>query len=216
MDLRTLAGLAALTLGVALSREARAECTTDIECKGERICVEGVCVDPPATEVAPAPPTTIVDPPATEVAPAPPPTMIAEPPAPPSDETPAEARRAAPRMERRSTGLFVAGIVSLALVPVAGTVAFWGAASKSMCTFDESSDAQQAAFLGQPRPRPANCGRHDATIYGGLAASAVLLGGGLTMLLVGVKKVPVERASEVSVRPLLSPTVAGVGLSTSF
>jgi hypothetical protein len=43
----------AMALAVSLtafSLDARAECTKDIECKGERICTDGACVDPPRSE----------------------------------------------------------------------------------------------------------------------------------------------------------------------
>jgi len=101
-------------------------------------------------------------------------------------------------------------------VPVGGLVSFASFASKSSCEFDEEAEANHAAFARQPPPPAANCSRYNGAIYGGLIASTVLLGGGLAMLLVGAKKVPVERAAEVSVRPWLSPTTAGLGLSTSF
>ncbi len=104
----------------------------------------------------------------------------------------------------------------MSLAPVAGLVSFAGMASKRSCEFDADTDASRAAFLGQPAPPPANCDKHDGALYGGLVGAAVLLGGGVTMLLVGVEKVPVERTGEVSIRPWLSPSTAGLGLSTSF
>lgn len=45
-----------LVLALLLSAQASAECGSDMECKGERICVDGGCVDPPQQpEVQPEP-----------------------------------------------------------------------------------------------------------------------------------------------------------------
>jgi len=210
MRVRKLAGLVVFGMGICFAREARAECTTDMECKGDRICVEGSCVDPPAKEVAPT---------AAAPAPLPPPSSPAA--AQSSDyggaspEPTTMSASAPPRMERRSQGLFVAGIVTLAFVPVALTVSAIAHFSKFGCESDASFESFGAASRGRT-PVAANCGGYDPAIYGGLVASAVFLGGGLGMLLYGVKKVPVERMNDVSVRPWLSPTSAGLGLATSF
>jgi hypothetical protein len=42
------AALMALVVGLAVSGQARADCTKDTECKGDRVCQKGRCVDAPA------------------------------------------------------------------------------------------------------------------------------------------------------------------------
>ena len=185
-----------VAVGLFVSRDARAECTTDIECKGDRICVDGACVDPAPAVASPAPPSEA--------------TLSAAAPA-------TAVREAPPRTERRSQALFVSGIVSLALVPVALGVSSLGWFQKESCKMDASYEADVAAMQQRPAPPAPDCGRYDGTMYGGAVASVVLLGGGLAMLLVGVQKVPVERpSSAIKVRPWFSPTTAGVGLHTTF
>jgi hypothetical protein len=50
-------GAVVATLGLlGWASSARAQCTKDTECKGDRICNEGVCMDPPASRQALAPP----------------------------------------------------------------------------------------------------------------------------------------------------------------
>ena len=203
MRVRKLAGLLVFGLGICFGRDARAECTTDLECKGDRICVEGSCVDPPAKEVAP---------PASTASPAP--AQLSEHGGAATEQT-MTPPSPQPRMVRRSQGLFVAGIVSLAFVPVGLAVAGIANVSKFGCESEARVDAFGVTSRGGT-PAPANCGGYDGAIYGGLVASALFLGGGLGMLLYGVKKVPVEPAYEVSVRPWLAPTSAGLGLATSF
>lgn len=210
MRVRNLAGLLVFGVMICFGREAQAECTTDVECKGDRICVEGACADPPAKEVTPSVSAPAPLPPAASPAPA----QLSESGGAATEpmKTPASA---APRMERRSQGLFVAGIVSLALVPAGLAVAGLANFSKFGCESDAEFEAFGATSRGRI-PEPANCGGYDAAIYGGLVASAAFLGGGLAMLLYGVKKVPVEQGHDVSVRPWLAPTSAGLGIATSF
>lgn len=183
---------------MVFSRQAHAECTKDIECKGDRVCVDGICVDPPTR--APDPGLSAPPPEASTIVPAP--------------TTPDEA----PRTERRSKALFVSGIVSLALVPVALAVSSYGWFEKESCQMDNEHDANVAAMRGgsSTASRPADCSRFDGTMYGGAAVSVALLGGGLAMLLVGVQKVPVEKQSTTSIRPWFSTTSGGLGLQTTF
>lgn len=50
---RIVAGLCILSFAMSLSLNAEAQCSRDIECKGDRICVNGNCVDP-TTSAGPA------------------------------------------------------------------------------------------------------------------------------------------------------------------
>src|SRR5690606_37405297 len=105
---------------------------------------------------------------------------------------------------------FVAGVVSLALVPAAAATTVFCFGSKTMCEVEARGAANRAAMPNGPAAPPADCGKHDGVIYGGAVASVVLLGGGLAMLLVGVQKVPVEKTSGVRVLPWLAPSTAGL------
>jgi len=49
---RHLSRLGALLVGLVASRVARADCTKDSECKGDRICEKGRCVDAPVARPA--------------------------------------------------------------------------------------------------------------------------------------------------------------------
>jgi hypothetical protein len=53
-----------------------------------------------------------------------------------------------------------------------------------------------------------NCGRFDATIYGGIIGSAGLLGVGIPLIVIGGKKEPVGLAR---LAPWASPHGAGLG-----
>lgn len=54
-----------------------------------------------------------------------------------------------------------------------------------------------------------NCDRYDATIYGGLLGSVVLLGVGIPLIVIGGKKEPIGTAR---VTPWATPHGAGLGL----
>lgn len=183
------------------TRSALAECTKDIECKGERVCVEGACVDPPARVPAPASSPTAALPEA--------PGAEAIPDNPPRPKTPE-----APRMVRRSDALFFGGIAALGLAPVGLVVAVANVLAKDNCQTDgEGAMPASVAYpVGSPRPK---CTSYDGIILGSLATSFVLGGGGLAMLLVGGEKVPAAKEA-AQIRPWFSPTTAGLSLQTTF
>lgn len=87
---------------------ARAQCTMDTECKGERICEGGKCVAPLAVSPLPAPAAAAEPMPRTTPTPAP---MAA-----PANPPPAPEK---PKLRRNSTGMMVGGIVMVSLSPVA-------------------------------------------------------------------------------------------------
>jgi hypothetical protein len=104
----------------------------------------------------------------------------------------------APQTERRSTGLFVTGIV---LIPIGAITALVG--SVAVAVSAESGTSGSAGSGG-----------------GVLAVGGLMLVGGIVMTVVGGKKVPVKRAAELdprhsppspkaSVEPILAPTFAG-------
>jgi hypothetical protein len=86
------------------ARDAVAECTKDIECKGDRICVAGACTAPSAEGAAPVPP--------------------------PAADAPQPEKAVT---KRRSQALLVTGIVSMSLTPVALGAALFASFEKNMC-----------------------------------------------------------------------------------
>jgi hypothetical protein len=151
-------------------RDAHAGCSTDMDCEGERVCVDGACAEPQVHSAASS--------------------------APMADESTARTLSVveAPRTVRRSTPLMVTGIVALALVPVSVALAISAAHEKNVCRSQGTADW------------PVACPGYDAAIYGGAIGAGVLAAGGLAMLLVGVHRVPVERAPNAM---RLTPWYAG-------
>ncbi|MBX3187303.1 MAG: hypothetical protein KF819_09815 [Labilithrix sp.] len=74
--MRVLSSVVLVALVSAWTRDARADCKSDAECKGDRICEKGTCVSPPPPAAMPpaAPPPAAPPPP-----PAAPPAAVAAP-----------------------------------------------------------------------------------------------------------------------------------------
>lgn len=116
------AGLAtALLIGFATS--AHAACGSDNDCKGDRICEDGACVDPPTTARLASKGSPAAQPAQPALLPAPAPAL------PP------------PRLVRHSTGMMVGGIVMVSLSPVAFLLAAAGAIGQSFCNIDASDSS---------------------------------------------------------------------------
>lgn len=95
--------------------------------------------------------------------------------------------------------MMAGGIVMVSFVPIALLVAM-------VANLEQSACEGGTYFSGSGST---NCGRFDATIYGGLITSAVLLGAGIPMIVIGGKKEPVGTAR---LTPWASPHGAGLGL----
>lgn len=173
----------AVLLGTSL---AQAQCAKDTDCKGERVCEQGKCIEPVAA-VPPAAPQAPAVPPA-----APEPVPAVAPSAPPQPTTPK------PKMRRHSTGMMVGGIVMVALAPPALIVAGFSGLLKLGCNVgDENSDR--------------HCDdSYDPVIYGSLLSAVVLVAVGVPLLVVGAKREPDETTATVS--PFLAPGGAGLGV----
>jgi hypothetical protein len=189
-------------VGLLVSRDALAECTKDNECKGERICVDGACVDPPSRmPVATSAPAEAAEPARVAAAPSVPVERGADTPP-------------APLTERRSQALFVAGIVTMALTPVAALVAVNGVLEKEHCQNVQEMNVDMPPTLHFPTQ---NCSAYDGRIYGGAIAAVALFGGGLAMLLYGAKRVPVEtKSSAMSFVPWTTGSATGLELKARF
>ncbi|MDF3069159.1 MAG: putative rane protein [Polyangiaceae bacterium] len=171
------------SVALLLSVSARAQCSMDTECKGERICEQGRCVDPPvpAPAALAAPPAPVV------VAPVAPPALPPEEPAP-------------PKMVRHSKGMMAGGIVMTALAPVALIVSGTAALSQSVCGWGDDS-----SYYGD------RCD-YDGVIYGSLVVGAVLLGVGIPLIVIGSKKEPESEHLSATVTPWATPSAAGLGV----
>ena len=125
------------SLGALLwAATAQAECTKDTDCKGDRVCSEGICVSPPpAAAPAPAAPQ-----------PAPAPTPVAAPPAGytlVAVSAPAPAPPPKPETERYSTGLMVAGIFMVSTGPI---ILILGLANSCVTTGFDCASGEQVAM----------------------------------------------------------------------
>ena len=147
------AAAAALCAALALCpRLAHADCSTDMDCKGQRVCVQGQCVDPPpgsaATIAAPATAAPALPPSAHGLVYVDTSTQTAPPPG------EAQWHYAHPGMRGWGIGLFVLGVV----LDVAGTATYFGGSSaeSSYCGSGNSGSARRqrrARRRGPPRSR---------------------------------------------------------------
>ena len=178
---------------------ARAQCAMDTDCKGDRICEAGKCVQPAAPSAV-APPAAAPGAPAGSAgspAPAAPPTAGA-----PSGAVAAPAADSPPpKMVRHSTGMMAGGIVMTSLSPIALLVSATAAVSESVC--DVSYDIDSGY-----RDR---CD-YDGVIYGSLLTGVVLLGVGIPLIVVGAKKEPESEHLTATVTPWATPNAAGIGV----
>ena len=239
---RIFVGVLALGLLSLGTVSARAACTKDTECKGDRICDAGQCVSPPAppssatTPLPPPPPP----PPANGAESAPPPSAPSVPPspapvaAPPASAPPPVSPLAPPgyiypsvpvqrygtaaplraRPPRRSTGMFASGIVMTALAPVAALTALVAYTEKVSCQTDHNDYRPTGASYSSAYG--SDCTGYDDTITGSLIVGAVLLAAGIPMVVYGSQRVPESEAASVSVVPLVSADRSGLSLVGRF
>jgi hypothetical protein len=158
----------------AVSLDARAECTKDIECKGNRIRSDGACVDPPRPEGNDAHPAS----------PAPSPTRSGE--AAP-DAVPGEPRNRP--MMNTGIGLTVAGAGAF-VAAVAFTIDTVVQVAKYNASVAQKCSEQGACNTVVSRPT----GVSAAALVSWLAVPA-LLGPGIPLWVVGGRRVPTPSAS---------------------
>jgi hypothetical protein len=209
MTSRTLLGslggsVSPFFFALTLAPLAHAQCSKDTDCKGDRVCEEGACVAPPPAgpaDAAPPPPPN----PQGEAARAP---AYAPPLAAPPNSSSEGAIQGEPKpvmMRRHSTGMMAGGIVMVSFVPVALLAAWVADLEQGSCQGDSifSIDGSESRGTGT------NCGRFDATIYGGLISAAVLAGVGIPLIVIGAKKEP---AGFARFTPWATPHSVGLGL----
>lgn len=101
--------------------------------------------------------------------------------------------------------MMVGGIVMVSFVPIALLAAMVANIEQTACEGGSGFTLDGS----EPRGSGTNCGRFDATIYGGLFGGAALLGAGIPLIVIGGKKEPVGLAR---LTPWATPSGAGLGL----
>jgi hypothetical protein len=159
----------------AVSLDARAECTKDIECKGDRICSDGACVDPPRPEA------DSVRPPAPVAAPARSPDFA-------SDTAPGEPRNRP--MMNAGIGLTVAGAATF----VAAVVLTIDAAVQIHDYNTEVAHGCPSSFACSAAPsRPTGVIGASTVLW---LLTPTLLGPGIPLWIVGGRRVPASAENE--------------------
>jgi hypothetical protein len=177
-------GVLGASLVLLFASKSFAQCTKDLDCKGDRVCEEGQCVAPKVAPQAPPASTAAAAP----VAPLPAPSAA------PARAAPAPA----PKMQRHSTGMMAGGIVMVSLAPVALVVAGFSALGKGLCSIDNENSR--------------SCDGYDTVTFGALITALGLVGAGVPLLVIGAQKEPVPPAGTATISPWVTPTAAGIGL----
>lgn len=212
MRFRLAAGsMGVVVAGVLFASVANAQCSKDIDCKGDRVCENGACVvpapaAPPAVPVpAAAPPAALPPPPPAPEAAAP---AVAAAPAPayaPPAAGDASVARPVVTTQRHSTGMMAVGIVMVSFAPITLIAAMVASFEKADC---ENGDyLRDASSSGSSSGR--NCDHYDTPLYTSLLGGAALLGVGLPLIVIGGKREPIGTAR---LTPWASPHGGGLGL----
>jgi predicted benzoate:H+ symporter BenE len=101
-------------------------------------------------------------------------------------------------MVRHNQSMMVTGIVLVAVSPVALLVAGIAGFGKALCQIDND--------------HPASCRDYDPALYGSLIATAVLVGVGVPLLVIGARKEPASPALRGTIQPWASSRGAGLAL----
>lgn len=182
----------AFSVGLTLfgaSSLVRAQCVTDNDCKGDRICEAGQCTAPPPAATPVAAPAAAA--PAAAPAPAPAPAVPAA--APPAGAPVAAERpyyfegRAAEQWERQNKPLMVLGIVSTS---IGGFLLLLDLLAVGSCSGNCTSDVEDRQVA--------------VAVVGATFAAA-----GIPMMIYGSKKVPVQGAA---LSPWVTSSTAGLRL----
>jgi hypothetical protein len=183
-------------VGLALvlsSATARAQCTKDIECKGDRVCHRGACEE--AANVARAPGEPVAGPNTTSG------------PSSASADEPAEVPMGS---RRRSRGMMVTGIV----LTSAGAASFITTTVLIVLQTRCTSDFEEN-YPGNVAPSSAvdeyeRCKSYETPSGVAALGGLVLTGVGIPLWIYGAKKVP---SGSAVLSPWLAPNFAGLSLS---
>jgi hypothetical protein len=200
--------------GVLLAAQAHAQCSKDIDCKGERVCEAGQCVDPKPMEPLPPPPPPAAAPAEGAPAAAPPsaavPSTAPQPAAPLPPPIVADEAASAQPMHRRSPAIMTTGIVlTSAAVPLMLIAGALSNRAYDSCVKDQytTSSSSPSSFYDSNPCRDARDTRGTAIIIGGIIG----LGVGIPMIIYGAKKVPASGAT-ATLTPWATPTAGGATL----
>jgi hypothetical protein len=205
---RTWLGLLTSLFMFTASVTARAQCSKDVDCKGDRVCETGQCVAPPPPAAAPAPasPATGSEAPAVTY-----PAPAAAPAAPAATQTPAEAP-AVPKTERNSVALMAGGLTLISIAPIVLLIAAVAAAEKGSCNRYPDNGGYYDPATGEIVYGREDCDRYDPTIYGFTIGGIALFAAGIPMFVVGSRRVPVKDPATARISPWVSPTGGGATL----
>lgn len=199
--MRLWIGVVTVSIVLSLSGWVRAQCGTDNDCKGDRICEAGECKQPPAMPPPPAPPPASDAPADSTRHEGPIATPIAGPaqtPAAPAVKASVTDVEPTPEQSwhRRSGGAIAGGIVMVSM----GALASLG----GLAVLNES--AGHCDNFG-------DCISKDEAIgYVLLGGGLGLAGGGLALIVWGAKKVPSYPAAQARLGAWLCPGSAGMSL----
>ena len=192
---RSVVGVLAFAAMISASTLARADCTKDTDCKGDRVCTAGACVDPASPKVQtpddtaqPVPPVVASLPP-----PAPPPAPVVASPAAPAQRTQSRPQRETGTRDT-GVGLFVGGLVLDAI----GAGMYYGG-SRAKCDLGKS-DCNTVAQAGI-----------GVLIVGGLLTVV-----GISVWVVGSSQGPVAAARNRRVVPYVNVGLSGGEASFQF
>lgn len=223
---RAVWALGSGALVLVCSTLAHAQCTKDVDCKGDRVCEGGQCTSPvPAAPPAAAPgepvngePVTLDESPATEGQSAPPPAVegpTAEVPSripviPPEAVEPLGADE--PAVRRRSRGMMIGGIVMVSIGPLALLGALSARNSQENCDSALEDQYPNHVVPAYDEPELERCDGYTLPIYLLGIGGAVLVGAGVPMIIYGAKNVPTKPASRAQLLPWATPQSGGLRL----
>jgi len=221
-----------------VSTVARAQCTKDIDCKGDRVCEDGKCTSPnasPSDPPAAAPDAASAAPagaPDASVAAAPPTVAETPPPPPPSASPqtggtiappPSLAGTAplvavpappsdAPATRRRNKAAMVGGIVMVSAAPIALLIALSAANAQARCDDAILGNYPSGVLPSSERYRVDDCDGYSVPVYLFAITGAVLGAAGIPLIVYGAKKVPAQRAASVQMLPWATRDAGGLKL----
>lgn len=206
-------GRAVWSLSVALvlaSARARAECTKDTDCKGDRVCDAGKCTAPkrstpaPSTGAGNADAATAAGPGAGAVSAAPSLATPLVPEAPP--------KREEPPVPRRSRFAMTAGVFMVSIAPFALIGAAVARNSQSDCDAAIDRDYPDHRLPTSQKFRVDQCNGYSTPIYVLAIGGGALAAAGIPLIIYGARRVPTHASASLQLLPWAGRQSGGLGL----